>query len=126
MTQEQKELLLKDLCSRLPYEVKVLYDNKVKKLQYIEAVYNEVKLLDYITNYTVDVSEVKPYLFPMSSMTEEQRKEYLKLCKICIHNDYTEYFSSLESIEWLYENHFDVHGLIPKGLAIDATHLNIY
>lgn len=121
MTPEQKGLLLKDLCARLPYGVKVLYDNQVKELQYIEAVYNEVKLLDYTMNYTVDIEEVKPYLFPLSSMTEEQNLEYLRTCM-----GGNAYVPTLASFEWLNKNHFDYRGLIPTGLAIDATGKNIY
>lgn len=141
MTPEQKELLLKDLCARLPYGVKVLYDNQVKELQYIEAVYNEVKLLDSTMNYTVDIEEVKPYLFPLSSMTEEQKNELVDLewsfdsdnSKICnilecfgTYRAYVDHSCCSELIDWFHKNHFDYRGLIEQGLAIDATELNIY
>lgn len=121
MTQEEKNLLLKDLCARLPFGVKVLYDNQVKELQYIEAVYNEVKLLDYTMNYTVSIEEIKPYLFPLSSMTEEQNLEYLRTCRGSNAD-----VPTLASFEWLNKNHFDYRGLIPMRLAKDATGLNIY
>ena len=81
MTQEHQELLLKDLCSRLPYEVKVEYENKIFDIDYISAKYGELKLDNYLYNYTIDIDEVKPYLFPLSSMTEKQKIEYYKTCK---------------------------------------------
>ena len=69
-----------------------------------------------------DIADVKPYLFPMSSMTEEQEKElnnYLITDKKIM-------MGSVKEIDWLYKHHFDVHNLIPYGLAINATGLNIY
>lgn len=121
MTQENKELLLKDLCARLPYGVKVLFENKVFSIDYISAIYEEIKL-DIPDNYTLDISNIKPYLFPLSSMTEEQEEEY---------NDLNNYelgcFPHTEkALDYLLKNHFDYRGLIEKGLAIDATGLNIY
>ena len=70
MTQENKELLLKDLCARVYYQIKVLYNGNVKEIQYVEPLYNEVKLLD-TGNYTIDISDIKPYLRPLGSMTDE-------------------------------------------------------
>ena len=61
MTQEDKELLLKDLCTRLPYDVKVLYDNKVFNIDYVSSIYKEIKL-DTCDKYTLDISDVKPIL----------------------------------------------------------------
>lgn len=149
MTQEQKELLdsqkdllLKDLCARLPYGVKVLYDNHVKELQYIEAVYNEVKLLDYTMNYTVGIDEIKPYLFPLSSMTEEQRYDfYCRFIENEIdYDDFKEFYiennmwhkmlTSIDDcdsvVDWFNKYHFDYRGLIPMGLAKDATNSIVY
>lgn len=57
MTQEDKELLLKDLCARLPYDVKVLYDNKVFNIDYVSSIYKEIKL-DTCDKYTLDISDV--------------------------------------------------------------------
>jgi hypothetical protein len=136
MTQEQKDLLLKDLSSRLPYGVKVKYENEIFDVEYVCPMYEEVKL-DIPETWTVGVSEVKPYLFPMSSMNEEQRNEYNRLrgsspipsyyCddlgEIVEEGDLRE---TVASIDYLYKNHFDIHGLIPIGLAIDCTNLNIY
>ena len=120
MTKEDKELLLKDLCARLLYNVKVLYNNKVFNVDYISAIYEEIKL-DIPDNYTINISEVKPYLFPLSSMTEEQKSQYnFYLTRIV-----SAYDASL-LIDWLNKNYFDYRGLIKKGLAIDATGLNVY
>ena len=115
-----KELLIKDLSSRLPYDVKVLYDNKVFSIDYVSSIYEEIKL-DTCDNYTLDVSDVKPYLFPLSSMTEEEKLMYEGLM---IGIDNISYM--LDVIDWLNSHHFDYRGLIEKGLAIDATGLNIY
>lgn len=121
MTQEQKDLILKDLCARLPYWVKVEYENKIFDVEYVCSMYNEVKL-DIPETWTIDIIEVKPYLFPLSSMTEEQSIEYGNLCeRYCPASIY-----SMEIIDWFHKNHFDYRGLIPMGLAIDATGLNIY
>ena len=120
-----KELLIKDLSSRLPYDVKVLYDNKVFSIDYVSSIYEEIKL-DTCDNYTLDVSDVKPYLFPLSSMTEEQ-KMFLKQQNWCIAISTSGTVeTTVEGIDWLNKNHFDINNLIPIGLAIDATGLNIY
>ena len=138
MTQENKDLLLKDLCARLPYDVKVLYDNKVYNIDYVSGTYEEIKLND-IFNYTLNISVVKPYLFPLSSMTSEQLfevQEILGKNEIKIEDGFLRivdsdrntisYLEILALLEWFYKNHFDINGLIPMGLAIDATGLNIY
>ena len=131
MTQEDKELLLKDLCARLPYEVKVQYKDDIFTFDYISGIYEEIKL-DTPDRYTIDISEVKPYLFPFSSMTEEQKKEYRKACDLdmgILENSPMkgEPFPAMyNSQDWLDAHHFDYRGLIEKGLAIDATGLNIY
>jgi hypothetical protein len=133
MTQNEKDLLLKDLSSRLPYGVKVKYENEIFDVEYVCPMYEEVKL-DIPETWTVGVSEVKPYLFPMSSMTEKQKKEYngwKHIIPVC-HYEYgdvveeDELWDSPWSYQYLIENHFDCNDLIPLGLAIDATNKNIY
>ena len=120
-----KEKLIRDLCARLPYGVKVLYDNKVFSIDYVSSIHEEIKL-DTRDNYTINVSDVKPYLFPLSSMTEEQ-KMFLKQQNWCIAISTSGTVeTTVEGIDWLNKNHFDVNNLIPIGLAIDATGLNIY
>ena len=114
MTQEDKELLLKDLCARLPYEVKVkFYDHWVDE-------YEIIPLTAKLLSDTVYIGDVKPYLFPLSSMTEEQKKEEYEICK--------EYIIGYESnlIDFYNKYHLDYRGLIAQDLAIDATGLNIY
>ena len=120
MIQEDKELLLKDLCARLPYGVKVESvfinpDTKEHKSCGIE-VFDATSILMIRDG----LGEFKPYLFPLSSMTEEQRNEYHELLYDPIHGINIDYF------DWCHKNHLDCRGLIPKGLAIDATGLNIY
>ena len=120
-----KEKLIRDLCARLPYDVKVLYDNKVFSIDYVSSIHEEIKL-DTRDNYTINVSDVKPYLFPLSSMTEEQ-KMFLRQQNWCIAISTSGTIeTTVEGIDWLNKNHFDVNNLIPIGLAIDATGLNIY
>ena len=137
MTQEEKELLLKDLCARLPYGVKVEYKNEIFDVEHVSPMYEEVKLDTYET-WTVGVSDIKPYLFPLSrlnSLTDEQKKTLKVLCDW---NDeeadaqsilvlYQKHFvMKSDVIDWLHKNHFDYRGLIPMGLAEDATDKNIY
>lgn len=119
MTQD-KELLFKDLCARLPYEVKVQYKDDIFTIDYISGIYEEIKL-DTPDRYTIDISEVKPYLRPMSSMTEKEKLMYEGLM---IGTDNISYM--LDVIDWLNAHHFDYRGLIDKSLALDATNLYIY
>ena len=123
MTQENKELLLKDLCVRLPYSVKI-NENTQGDFTVIglttERVFTTCETEGCHNDFPVEC--VKPYLFPLSSMTEEQEKEY---------NDLNCYElgcfpHSEEALDYLTKNHFDYRYLIEKGLAIDATSLNIY
>ena len=138
MKQEDVDLLLKDLCGRLPYGVKVLYENKVFSVDYISAMYEEIKL-DIPDNYTLDISEVKPYLLPLSSMTEEQKRELEDMGwsfddsvinniveYLGKHRQFVTHFDCFALIDWLNAHHLDYRGLIDKGLAIDCTNLNIY
>ena len=119
MTQEEKELLLKDLCGRLPYGVKGFNNaGQVIALNFK----TQYRILDGIS-YAITKYEWKPYLFPMFSMTEEQRKEYNYITERWM---YDSSYSISDSIDWLNKNHFDYRGLIEKGLALDATGLNIY
>ena len=135
MKQEDKELLLKDICSRLPYGVKVQTTYINPKSGERKDIGIDVLTIVEISMLIDGIEEHKPYLFPMSSMTEEQKKEYESLC-IKETSEYSDlygiifakdhYYDTVESIDYLYKNHIDVRGLIPMGLAIDATNLNIY
>ena len=132
MTQEQKDLLLKDLCGRLPYFVKVQIKNEIVVLDSICD--DDGYHFNFISNDRegVNIEEIKPYLLPLSSMTEEQQKEYRKICDLdmeILENRPMkgEPFPAMyNSQDWLDAHHFDYRGLIPMGLANDATGLNIY
>ena len=119
MTQEHKELLLKDLCERLPYGVKISVNNNIESLQGINVLDNVVEYGSFLSS---NIEEVKPYLFPLSSMTEEQEEEYNDLnCYELGWFPHTE-----KALDYLIKNHFDYRELIDEGLAIDATVLDIY
>ena len=123
MTQEDKELLLKDLCARLPYGVKIEFTWWVMdEGTYINATL-EPDHIEQLLNNEDSITEIKPYLFPLSNMTEEQKKEYQYITERWM---YDSSYSISDSIDWLNKNHFDYRGLIPMRLAIDATNLNIY
>lgn len=141
MTQEDKELLLKDLSARLPYGVKLgFYASATKQTHICTLLGLEPQEDEPIIAKTENGSfymlagNVKPYLIPMSSMTEEQKREYNSLRDFVptYHYEYGDIVEDMElydnwgSIDYLIANHFDYRGLIPKGLALDATGLKIY
>lgn len=156
MTQEEKELLLRDLCARLPYGVKcqIDYDNEEDTDLGIERYCD-----DRIVSVCIETEEIglyeaseyfypeyfKPYLFPLSSITKEMMEEpniygffkyrdtianvgHLESKNGVSEEIYT--YIDIESvsalIEFFHSHHIDYRGLIEKGLAIDATGLNIY
>ena len=135
MKQEEKDLLLKDLCARLPYGdgVKVEYNGEKYKIANV-SICNETITIYGERGYPmeVEIKKVKPYLFPLSSMTEEQKKEYRKVCDLdmeILENRPMKgepFPAMFNSQDWLDAHHFDYRGLIPMGLANDATGLNIY
>lgn len=126
MTQEDKELLLKDLCARLPYKVKISIPELVTNKEQVETL-NEIfkgkDKLYHVNDSGILIEYIKPYLFPLSSMTEEQKQEYQYITERWM---YDSSYSISDSIDWLNKNHFDYRGLIEKGLAINAIGLNIY
>ena len=122
MTQEDRELLLKDLSARLPYGVKIRlgdYDYQVcgydsEKEMPVKIWYyydSNIILKSYID---IHLTDYRPYLRPMSSMTEEEKIDY----QAFFNYDGVEYPE--EYIDWLNAHHFDYRGLIPMGLAIEA------
>ena len=131
MTQEQKELLFKDLCARLPYKVKIsipeLFTNK-EQIKTFNEIFKGVDDLYRVNDSGVRIEYIKPYLFPLSSMTGEQYDQLYIDSRV--KNDSIDILDALandmDAIDWLNKNHFDYRGLIEKGLAIDATGLNIY
>ena len=169
MTQENKELLLKDLCARLPYgvvgqcEIDASYDTSFDTIpqthKFNAVVYgikedllfvspmienqNELEFANEEIANGVDILDFKPYLFPLSSMTEEMIEEFNNLfngsfqyfnqgvisaSRIWDRNEAV-FVGELECsklIDWFNAHHIDYRGLIEKGLAIDATGLNVY
>ena len=127
MTQDEKKLLLRDLCARLPYGVKGRVsrsDSNNRKCEFVATI--DGKLYDRFAvaqESWFDNVIIKPYLYPLSSMTEEQKNEYQYITERWM-NDSS--YSIGDSIDWLNKNHFDYKGLIEIRLAIDATGLNIY
>lgn len=140
-----KELLLKDLCARLPYGVKCQIKGEedfepLKLKSFIQGkgfCAFDFYIKENLSLTFKELDEFKPYLFPISSMTEEQREEINKITNgsvaISKHFFYDlcncskiYHFDVIAVIDWLNANRFDYRGLIEKGLAIDATGLNIY
>ena len=121
-----KELLLKDICARLPYGVKIQVPYEDGSGYFDETVWevnNDGPF--HVNGWGIEYEYVKPYLFPLSSMTEEQTKELINLINTG-QNDNNEFMRSLCRIEFYHKYHFDYRGLIPMGLAIDATGKDIY
>ena len=148
-----KKLLIKDLSSRLPFGVKgqceldasydTSFDTVFQTHKFNAEVYglkedslfvypliedsDEQTFAEEEVADGIDILDFKPYLFPLSSMTDAEKEKYCQLQQRVIYNskgpvneDVTKY------INWCYKKHFDINNLIPKGLAIDATGLNIY
>lgn len=132
MTQEEKQLLLNDLCARLPYGFTVHRYSDNRDITFGE---NELDEFSHFLEYS-EGKEFKPYFRPMSSMTEEEKKEYHRQVDIDLdrtaevlreqfeagtfhpENKFTPQYCH---IDWLNAHHFDYRGLIPMGLALEAT-----
>ena len=141
MTQEQKDLLIKDLCARLPYKPIVQIDNcGIWNLRGIDHD-DSVELRDRVIvwhgkNYpssknSFPITDCKPYLFPLSRIydNEELRKEFDSLIELelkAISDEITPTQTTEFEVDFYNKHHIDWRGLIPMGLAIDATNLNIY
>ena len=143
MEKDLKDLLLKDLSCRIPYGVicQVEFKESGKynsKVMLLSGIFTDEA---YFTTKggSIYSNEYKPYLFPLSSMTSEQLFEVQEIMgknEIEIEDGFFNildssrntitYLEILAVLEWFYKNHFDINGLIEKGLAIDATGLNIY
>ena len=145
MTQEDKMLLIKDLSARLPYAVIVEHTSGFRGTLHDITVHHMYDENDNVydavcyTNFFGDEDNIsiecfKPYLFPLSSMTEEQRQEYTYIVNYISPDDtdnwkegefiYVEQFAQL--MHFYHINHLDYMGLIEKELSIDATGLNVY
>jgi len=140
MKQEDKELLLEDLCARLPYGVMCRgeyevdadynrpfggYEVIIDKAEGVEHIgFDDGEIYITIGGYQCDLFLVKPYLRPMSSMTEKERKEYTSYCfeQPFLQKDKTPNLGSVPMcIDWLNKKMFDYRGLIEKGLALEAS-----
>ena len=136
MTLEDKELLLKDLCTRLPYGVKVQgnfkwgFDGQI--MDDIRESVLDIETLEWFMNGI----EVRPYLRPLSSMTEEEENEWHGLNIDPLFEAVGKQHTRIEDlmlraksqynpVDWLNAHHFDYRGLIERGLAIEAP-INMY
>ena len=129
MTQEDKQLLLKDLCARLPYGVRV-YSIYPPLLEWRDGLLHGISIENKMYEFEVeffnrfkyhgwsDIESIKPYLRPMSSMTEKERQSYYKLLDNLAYADGS--FYTPDIFDWLTARHFDYRGLIEKGFALEA------
>ena len=122
MKQEDKELLLRDLCARLPYKVIVEF---ISYEGDTSPWFGELSCKD-LDSFIHDVEyiEIKPYLRPMSSMTEEEKEEYCNLQDIFLYSSQYPVIDAYAMFDWLNAHYFDYRGLIEKGLAIAVTEDN--
>jgi len=127
MTKEETQLLIKDLCARLPYRVKGLHRGQVHIIANMDggSLYPSIQVNGYDAWFPIET--FKPYLRPMESMTEKEtyifQQDILNEVEArCIHSlgsgKYSLAFT--EANDWLNEHHFDYRGLIEKGLALEA------
>ena len=142
MTQEDKELLIVDLCARLPFmpKIKITYQQQGIKgtdegrvsCDFIEKIVNDLR--------NGVITDMQIFLRPMSSMTEEEKSEFINYAgyevEESVNGRHYEYYlkdfvgtkeepiANVDAIDWLNAHHFDYRGLIPKGLAIEVTKEN--
>lgn len=125
MTQKDKELLIKDLCARLPYGVKCLvnFNDETKHIMTLKtSLPNSFGKWDfYNEKYSACSDDFKPCLRPMSSMTEEEIDEFTQFD---VYSDGEYVMPNYKTIDWLNKHHFDYRGLIERGLAIEVTKEN--
>lgn len=123
MTNEEKQLLLIDLCARLPYGVKVQRKaiTALKNIVIVKNIEIATSKIIFDLETSPNLWIILPYLRPMSSMTPEEQIEYEKRVKVIQDIDRTLHWCDTpDSIEWLQKNHFDYHHMIEKGLALAA------
>lgn len=132
MTQEEKQLLLVDLCSRLTYGVKALIPECRQDAATLIGADDRCFTVKYgeSTIYCPFHISIKPYLRPLSSMTEEEVKEFAAFASQSQHRffigDSYYWYNNYEEEDWLNKHHFDYRGLIEKGLAISTEEFNPY
>ena len=115
MTQEEKDILIYDLCGRLPYGLIIKcndgFRQSKEKLVSIDAG-------NGLINYDWRLTDIKPYLRPLSSITDEEREEYNQF--IAEINGCAYHIDPISQMDWLNRKMFDYRGLILKGLALEA------
>lgn len=128
MTQEDKELLLKDLCSRLPYGVKGHLSGLDIRIEISGINGNDVfcKPLRREQKLTRDIRYIKPYLRPMSSITKEEYNELKELIRAKNSELDLNEITAEVTIDWLNKKMFDFRGLIPKDLALSTEEFDPY
>ena len=131
MTQENKELLLKYLCMALPYDCKVtIAEGGIDGLQWDNVTLNSYLL--YQIEEEDGLEYIKPYLRPMSSMTEEESNELESITFPLMEKDWDgnenptciRWIDIPKYMDFILSHHFDYQGLIEKGLAIEVTETN--
>jgi hypothetical protein len=144
---KREELLLKDLSARLPYKTLISIDGEKYRMEEIRNALIGIDTYKItIDGCDIECTDIKPYLFPLSSMTEEQMEELKELCDMhtpvddyelheyfgisvlykYVNDDNYKFEFETDVIDWFHKNHIDYRGLIPMGLANDCTNLNIY
>ena len=125
MTQDEKFILLQDLCTRIPYGVKFMLNKNIYTAKGIDLIVTDEGDWEYAVTAKgikpIEIGYIKPYLRPISSITLEELRKYKCFrdhirdseCKIHIVN--------YAQIDWFIANHFDYRGLIPMGIALPAT-----
>lgn len=131
MMNEDKELLLRDLCARQLYGVMADYVGECIKVKYVAPHLGMIYISYFGITKWETIEVIKPYLRPMSSMTEEEDNERKQLGILCaINGNHERIFdgfgnesvdTQLKALDWLNSHHFDYRGLIEKGLAIAVT-----
>lgn len=138
MTKEEKQLLFQDLCARLPYGVKISvqsWDEEeqeyIDRVDVLYSVNRDGCIKSTNEDYDFSLEDIKPYLFPMPNTDKDE--EYNKFLDELFEIELKVISGELEGenafefeMNYYYENHIDCSGMIPKGLAINATGLNIY
>lgn len=146
MNQEDKNTLYKDITSRLPYNVRIDYNGEIYEIVGIS--HGRLILCKPFMSYTIEdcplIEEVKPCLFPLESMSEEDLNNFYETIRPVIEDAFDEYKkdkreyenekpitlkdikTDIVAIEWMLERHYDIYGLIEKGLAKDVSKMNIY
>lgn len=136
MIPEYKNLVVKDISARVSYGVKFACNENVYTAKGLDLIVTDEGNWEYAVTakdfVAIEIDFIKPYLFPLSSMTEEQCYELASIrsdfqdCWKYIKTPIPLSICNFEQIDWFHKNHFDYRGLIEKDLALDATGLNIY